>query len=119
LWTAFLDLRRQTDRLGALTSDDVTNKLSDDLRSRALDVSTTNTMRHIRSTAAVADITGEPFDQIPYKQPRIARPASGMIFGRAMGAAGFALDIPVALAAYRSFRDGNFDELAQTVYGDN
>ena len=101
-----------------LSADDPTRKVTDNIRSRGLADSTSNTMKNIRSTAAVADITGEPFEQVPYKQPRIARAPSGMIFGRALGAAGFVLDIPIAIAAYKSYKAGNFDELAKAVYGD-
>ncbi|ADB29853.1 YD repeat protein [Kribbella flavida DSM 17836] len=104
---------------GSLQEDDVTNKVSQNLRSRGLADSTANTMKNIRSTAAVADLTGEPFDHVPYKQPRIARAPSGRIFGRALGVAGFALDIPLGIAAYKSFKTGNMDELAKAVYGDS
>jgi hypothetical protein len=107
-----------TELWGDLEEEDVTNKVSENLRSRGLADSTSNTMQKIRSTAAVADVTGEPFDQVPYKQPRIARAPSGRIFGRALGVAGFVFDIPVGIAAYRSYKAGNMDELAQAVYGD-
>jgi hypothetical protein len=104
---------------GHLQEEDVTNKVSENLRSRGLADSTANTMKNIRSTAAVADLTGEPFDHVPYKQPRIARAPSGMVFGRALGVAGFALDIPLGIAACKSFKTGNMDELAKAVYGDS
>jgi YD repeat-containing protein len=102
----------------ALTGNDSTGKVSANIQSRGLSESLSNTMKNIRSTPAVADLTGEPFNQIPYKQPRIARLPSGAIFGRALGVAGLALDVPVATAAFKSIREGSFNPLGEALYGD-